>query len=449
MQSQIIEKKHLSAKGMLQKVKKIFNKIPSKARDPRGLKSTISLSDCLMSGLAIFSMKYSSLLQFDQEQNEETVRYNLEKLYDVKNAPCDTTLRERLDDVDPQHLRETFTSVFSALQRGKVLESYKFLNKYILFAVDGTGLFSSDKVHCENCCEKHHRNGKITYYHQMLAGVAIHPDNKEVFPLCPEPISKPDGSTKNDCEQNATKRFLQSFKKEHPHLKGVFTMDALSSRGPCIQEIKNIGAHYIIGVKPGGNKSLFEWIKGIELENHEVKTKKEFLQFRFINNIPLNDVNSDINVNFLECCIIRKNKTKTYFTWITDIEITKENIHELSRGGRARWSIENETFNTLKNQGYNFEHNFGHGYKNLTHVFSFLIFLAFLIDQVQQRCCKLFQSSLQKMISKKRLWRKMRSIFTEFYVDSWEALFNYIFNKQKIELMIINKMKIKIMFNST
>ena len=36
---------------------------------------------------------------------------------------------------------------------------------------------------------------------------------------------------------------------------------------------------------------------------------------------------------------------------------------------RARWKIENETFNTLKNQGYHFEHNYGHGEQHLSVVF--------------------------------------------------------------------------------
>src|SRR3989338_7878996 len=79
------------------------------------------------------------------------------------------------------------------------------------------------------------------------------------------------------------------------------------------------------------------------------------------------------------------------------IPVTMNNIYQLSRGGRARWKIENETFNTLKNQGYQFEHNFGHGYKHLSHVFGLLMFLAFLIDQIQQKCCGLFGSALKKM----------------------------------------------------
>ena len=96
------------------------------------------------------------------------------------------------------------------------------------------------------------------------------------------------------------------------------------------------------------------------------------------------------------------------------------------RGARARWKIENETFNTLKNQGYNFEHNFGHGYKNLSTVFMHLMMLAFLIDQVQQLCCGLYQTALQTVGTKSRLWRKIRSCFDWFLIPSWEALYRAI-----------------------
>ena len=77
--------------------------------------------------------------------------------------------------------------------------------------------------------------------------------------------------------------------------------------------------------------------------------------------------------------------------------ITVENIGKLAIGGRTRWHIENETINTLKNQGYQFEHNFGHGYKNLTTVFSMLMMLAFMIDQIQELCHELFKQALAKV----------------------------------------------------
>jgi len=429
-----IEKKQLSAKGMLAKIHSIFAKIPEPSRDPRGLKSKIPLSDCLMSGLALFSLKSPSLLQFDEDREKEVIQHNLRTLYHVEDAPCDTYLRERLDEIDPRSIRPAFTSIFSLLQRGKVLEDYRFLNKYLLFACDGTGMFSSESVHCANCCEKHHKDGRVTYYHQMLGAVLVHPDQHEVFPLCPEPISKSDGSTKNDCEQNAMKRLLADFQREHPHLEVIFTEDALSAKGPYLRRIQEIGAHFIVNVNPTGNPSLFEWLKGIKLEEKVIKTKNETIELKFYNGVPLNDSSHDLQVNFIDFIVKDKKGKVTHFSWVTDIPVTQDNVYELSRGGRSRWKIENETFNTLKNQGYQFEHNFGHGHKNLSHVFGMLMFLAFLVDQVQQRCCGLFQAALKQMKRKIRFWSQLRSFFLQFYVDSWADMFAGMVKTRAIRL---------------
>ncbi len=418
-----VEKKQLSATGMLQKVRSIFEEVPEPQKSPRGVKARIPLSDCLMSGLAVFGLKFPSLLQFDDSQEEAALRHNLKTLYGVNDAPCDTSMRARLDEVDPRALRPAFTSVFSLLQRGKVLDDYKILGKYLVIACDGTGMFSSNTVHCENCCEKHHKDGQITYYHQMLGAVVVHPDQKEVFPLCPEPISKADGSSKNDCEQNAMKRLLVDFQREHPRLEAIFTEDALSAKGPSLRRILEIGAHFIVNVNPTGNPSLFEWLKGVPLEKKTITTKKESIEVQFYNGVPLNDSNHDLSVNFIDCVIRDKKGKVTHFSWITDLLVTQDNVYPLARAGRARWHIENETFNTLKNQGYQFEHNFGHGYKHLSHVFGLLMFLAFLIDQVQQRCCGLLQEALERAKRKTRFWEKLRMYVLEFHVDSWAALY--------------------------
>ena len=151
-------------------------------------------------------------------------------------------------------------------------------------------------------------------------------------------------------------------------------------------------------------------------------------KFRFANNIPLNDAYKELRANFLEYWeIVKDGNTLYYNTWITDISILQGNAHVITRGGRARWHIENETFNTLKNQGYHFEHNFGHGYKNLSTVFVMLMMLAFLIDQTEQLCCGLFQGALKKLKSKKsRLWRREKGFFEFHVVTSWEALYQVI-----------------------
>jgi hypothetical protein len=117
--------------------------------------------------------------------------------------------------------------------------------------------------------------------------------------------------------------------------------------------------------------------------------------------------------------------------------VTEGNVSKIMRGGRARWRIENETFNTLKNQGYQFEHNFGHGKKNLSVVFAMLMMLAFLVDQVQQLACRLFQAVWAKLGSKRSLWEQMRALFFGYRFDSMEDIFKALLYGFKRERLVI------------
>ena len=90
------------------------------------------------------------------------------------------------------------------------------------------------------------------------------------------------------------------------------------------------------------------------------------------------------------------------------------------------WSTHHETFNTLKNQGYQFEHNFGHGKDNLSVNFAMLMMLAFLIDQIQALCCKAFQRAVAKRINKKSFWEKMRGIVFDLPLNGWGQLWDAI-----------------------
>lgn len=418
-QSQQREKKKLSMTGLLGVVREIFTKIPREVK-----RQTISLADCLMSALAMFGVKSPSLLAFDGPKLEDTVQHNLQTLYKVTHPPSDTHMRAVLDEVDPKALRETFLSVFHEMQRGKLLERYAFFGGYLCL-VDGTEIFNSEKIHCKNCCKKEHKDGRVTYHHQMLGAVLAHPDCRQVIPLCPEPILKQDGTTKNDCERNAFHRFLIDLNREHPRLTLTICSDALSATAPHINELKSLGYHFIIVAKPDGNRTLYEGIKGITREVKMTVGKNKYV-FRYVNNVPLNDTKNTPNVNFFECewTEVRGRQVKAgRCGWATDHEITDQNLYELMRGGRARWKIENETFNTLKNQGYQFEHNFGHGKKNLHTVFAFLMMLAFLIDQVQEATCGLFQRAMEHRKTRRAFWEKMKALFCNYFIESWEDLF--------------------------
>jgi hypothetical protein len=413
-------RKHLSADALFRLVRSGFTNIP----DYRPGDPDISLTDALMSAFAMFSLKSPSLLAFDKERTEG----NLETIYGIERVPCDTFMREILDPVSPESLRPSFKGVFRQLQRGKALEAMTFLDSHYLVALDGTGYFSSKTIHCASCLHKQHRNGSITYSHQMLGAAIIHPDMREVIPLMPEPIVKQDGTEKNDCERNAAKRFIAKLRQDHPHLKFIVTEDSLSSNAPHIETLHDYACHYILGVKEGDHAYLFEQVQAAEhagqvtyYERHD-RAAGVVHRFRFVNDIPLNASNPDVQVNFIEYWEHGDGKSQ-HFSWVTDLRVNKRNVYRLMRGGRARWKIENETFNTLKNQGYNFEHNYGHGTKHLSVVFAMLMMLAFLVDQTQQLCCALFQAVWAKLGSKRLLWERMRALFYDYAFASMRQLF--------------------------
>jgi len=187
----------------------------------------------------------------------------------------------------------------------------------------------------------------------MLGAVIAHPNCRHVIPFCPEPILKQDGTTKNDCERNAFNRFLGDLKREHPRLNLTVCSDALSANAPHVNELKRLGHHFIVVVKPDGNRTLYEWVKGITREVTMTVGKNRYI-FRYVNNVPLNDARNTPTINFLECEwmeVSGRKEKKGRSAWATDHEITDNNVYELMRGGRARWKIENETFNTLEEPG--------------------------------------------------------------------------------------------------
>jgi hypothetical protein len=335
-----------------------------------------------------------------------------------------------------------YTEVFRCLQRGKVLEDYVYFEGCYLLALDGTGYFSSKKIHCNSCMVKHHRNGSVSYSHQLLGAAIVHPDFKEVIPLAPEPIINPDGVVKNDCERNATRRWLKRFRQEHPHLEVIVIEDGLSSNAPHLCDLREANAHFILGVKPGDHAFLFQHLREADEANRtQTLTQTEsdtgiLHHFRWHHNMPLNESNVDELVHVLEYWEVHPDGTVQYFSWITDLTLTFDTVYRVMRGGRARWKIENETFNTLKNQGYRLEHNFGHGEQNLSVVFALLMMLAFLVDQVQQRCCPLFQAAWDKMQTKRHLWEEIRHLFRAFlfacFSDLLRALIQGIERQQPI-----------------
>jgi len=427
-------RKHLSADALYELLRDAFAKVPDHRQHP----SRIPMTDALMAAFAMFALKDPSLLAFDERRHDQ----NLRNLFGLQQVPCDTQMREILDPVEPDHLRPVFGKVVAELQRGKALKKFVFYQGCYLLLFDGTGYFSSHQIHCPSCLQKvSSQTGEITYQHQLLGTVLAHPDRTEVVPLAPEPITQQDGSTKNDCERNATRRLLPKIRREHPHLKLIVASDSLAATAPQIRELRDLDMHFLLGVTPGSHAFLFEQfltaceehrLRWISWNEGDVRC-----EIAFVNGLPLNESNQDLLVNFLQYVEYGPDgEIQKMFTWITDLRIHRGNARLLVRGGRARWKIENETFNTLKNQGYHYEHNYGHGHQHLSVVFAMLMMLTFLIDQVQQLCCPLFRAVCTKLKTKRAVWDHLRSHFRHFVFQSMKHLYEVILSGAGKEVLL-------------
>ena len=428
-------KKHLSFTALRKLLSEHFRQIDDRRQSG---KVDYSLHDYLMSGFAMMFFQDPSLLAFQKRMQDSIQHNNLTTVYDVSKIPKESQMREVLDRVDPSDLAPIFSGLLSRLQRGKHLVNYQLFEGMYLVSIDGSEYFSSENIQCPHCLITESK-GKRRYHHQILQSVIVNPDMRQVIPLAPEQISNHDGTKKQDCEINAGKRVIHNIRKVHPKLGIIITGDDLYSKQPFIDELKKNRMSFILVAKPTDHKILFQWIDeltqlggGDSLELIDEKGRRH--RYQWVNDVPLNGTKDADHVNFFQYQIVSKNNKINYKnSWVTDISVNKNNVVTLVKGGRARWKIENETFNTLKNQGYHIEHNFGHGNHHLSMVFFVLNLLAFYVHQILDLTDRLYQTvRYTKFTSRKEFWNQLRCTFRILVFRSFEHMLAYILDPPEL-----------------
>lgn len=396
------------------------------------------LPDVLKAAFAMFSLKAPSLLDFKTQTTAE--EKNLHNIYRIQaEIPSDNQMRGILDPLSPQLLRPLFRSLFERLSQAGLIGQYHYRNKAVIVSADGVEHFSSTKVNCSSCTRRKRRNSKTSYHHSAIAAVIVHPDQKEVIPLDFEPILNEDGAQKNDCERNAAKRLCQALHERYSDLNIILVEDALYANAPHIRQITGYGWRYILNVKPDSHKSLMKQFAGRqsrgqvkELRRSDERGVEHY--YAWTNDLWLCESATDVKVNFLLYEQTTAQGEVKRWMWITNLPLMTSTVEKVMRGGRSRWKIENETFNTLKNQGYHFEHNYGHGKQNLATVLALLMFLAFAIDQIQQRCCRYFRTLHQGLRTKVKLWASIRNLFSTLVFKSMEELYRRLASLYRLQL---------------
>ncbi len=409
--------------------------------DTRASNASISMVDALMSGYAMFALKDPSLLEFNNERSSRSA--NLETVYGIKKSPSDSRMRELLDAFSPRLFCGIFEGIVRKCRRAGVLRSYQYYGGSIICSVDGVHHFSSDTIKCDCCTCVTKSNGILSYRHSTLSAAIVHPHKKEVLPIAHEAIVRQDGCKKNDCERNAAKRLLPQLGKLLYKESVIMVEDALAANGPHIRAIKKELFGFVINIKPDSHTYLFDLLSRLDnagqLHKHELQQDGFIHTFKYVNDVPLNASHRDIRVGVLDYHQHdpRGKKKDRHFTWITDLRLNKRSVYKVSKIGRARWKIENETFNTLKNQDYHFGHNYGHGKQFLCSVFMLLMMLAFFVDQLQQGWNTFFKAAHAKTQTKQLLWKKVRQKFDEFVVESMHMIYLLIIGKLTVRYEII------------
>jgi hypothetical protein len=415
-------------------LRKIISEIARSWPDSRRIESKIhSIHDVVLSAFACMYFQEPSLLQFQKELEDKKHQNNLRTLFNVKTIPSSNAMKEVLDKQDHALFTPIFKSFIGKLQRGKQLEQFELINGMTIHSIDATMYHSSTSIHCPQCLTKKHKDNPTVYQHFALQGAIMHPDMKQVIPTLVEPIKNIDGTKKQDCETNAAKRYIPKLRKFFPKKELIITGDDLFSRQPMIETVIENNFHFFFVAKPTSHTYMTQWLDNNNTLNEvreSNKKKRQIILYQWVNKVPLHGGESAIDVNYfckktLTTNLLGKIIRTRVESWVTDLEVTEENVILYVRGAKARWKVENECFNTLKNQGYNLSHNYGHGEKNLSFNFYLLTVMAFAIHQISELCDIAFQVCRKKAGSKRSLWEKLRTLVCHFIFETMEQLLKF------------------------
>jgi hypothetical protein len=393
----------------------------------QGGEARYTMAEIGLSAFSLFFLQSPSFLAHQRRLEDGQGRSNCQTLFGLERSPSDNHIRAMLDPANPAQFHPVFAAVVTELETAGGLVDFRRLNGHVLIALDGTEYHGSSKVHCPNCSTRKRGRDKSEYFHSMVAATIVAPDHNRVVPLEPEFIVPQDGHEKQDCESRAVRRWLEAHGPRYARLKPVYLGDDLFSRQPVCEKVLAAGGHFLFVCKPSSHPTIEEYLTGIEVPRltRRVKRGRTFVEhrYRWLCNVPLRGDADALTVNWLMIEIVTAAGDVTYRnSFITDLPVGPETVAELAACGRARWKVENETFNVLKTNGYNLEHNFGHGKNNLSAVFVTLNLLAFAFHAVCDLTEDLWRRAMEKMGSRSRFFENLRSITNFLIFPTWGDL---------------------------
>lgn len=351
---------------------KNLNKLLKDVDDPRHQSYiTYDTEVLLMMVILKNACNLKSMREMTNEFNKEECIKNLGKLLgneDLEELPHYDTINDFLSRLNPAELERIRIDMIKKLFKKRCFESYRINGKYWGIAIDGTGIFTFDKKHCEHCLRRVYKYTdketgeekiKTIYMHHVLEAKLI--VGNMVLSVASEFIeNESEDVEKQDCELNAFYRLTARLKDTFKKLPICLIADSLYACENVLKQCKANNWNYLFRFKEDRIKSIadeFEALKNMEEEEGKkanvvkIRESEQRGEITWVNDIDYRG----FGVNVFEC-EVEDEKRKQKFTFITDIKITKNNAKKLMNAGRSRWRIENEGFNRQKNLRYHIEH---------------------------------------------------------------------------------------------
>lgn len=426
---------------IIEHISQTFEGLPDYRKASNGTKYRVS--DAAKSAFSVFFMQAPSFLAQQQEMKRKRGRSNVESLFGAHETPSDNQIRNILDPIGPQAISGVFWTIYQTLHQTSVLDSYRDLNDTLLCGIDGTQYFSSYELCCAHC-QQQAKGEKVLYSHSVMAPVLVKPDCEAVISLEPEFIWPQDGSEKQDCEQNALKRWILRNAVRFAPFSLTLLADDLHSRQPTCELCLAHKLNFIFVCKPDSHPALYEEIALLARIDaisslvvrrwngriHEVDT------YRYASALPLRTGDDALRVHWCELTTLDEKTGKTLYrnSFITNFAITDQTVVATVRAGRARWKSENENHRTLKQQGYHLEHNFGHGAHYLSMILLILNLLAFLAHTLLDLTDQLYRQIRQALHSRQTFFNDLRALTRYLDFRSWSHLLTFM--AQQLELDI-------------
>lgn len=403
------------------------------------------VADAVMGSFAMFYLQEPSFDEWQRRMKSKRGRCNAETLFGMKEIPSTGQIRNLLDDQPMDGFTESYDWLLEQLKASGEYAEYRDVKDTWLIALDGVTYFSSAKVKCEHCLRRKDSQGGIQYTHSAIVPVIVKPGRKEVLGLPPEFVTNQDGQVKQDCELNASKRWLTKHSQRFAAKTATFLGDDLYAHQPfCAWIAETLQQYFMCVAKPDSHVWLYESleclakVQGIETHEEEIWTGKRFeiWTYRWVSQVALTGTPDAYKVNWLELIVTSKKSGDRLFfnTWVTNHTLEKASLRALAQAGRARWKVENESHNILKEHGYHLEHNFGHGDHNLSAVLFSLNVLSFVAHTVQQLIDHAYKLLRKALVTRRTLFETLRTAVNWIVFPSWRDLWLFLLDSRDIPL---------------